>query len=138
MVELAVPAEAMQEFKVEVNNLSAEFGRASSGLVNAVTKSGTNDFHGNSYEFLRNHRLDAVGWGNDRKPPLKRNSFGGPIGGPILRNRTFFFLNVDALRQHTRDTLTRQRGPAGVAPGRLLPRHAGRGRTRGSHCHPRS
>src|SRR5262245_52444468 len=79
-IELTPPVESMQEFKVEVNSFGAEFGHTNGGVVNAVTRSGTNQFHGNAYEFLRNDKLDAKGWGNDALPPLRRNNFGGSIG----------------------------------------------------------
>ena len=109
-IEMAPPADAMQEFKVEVNNLSAEYGRSSGGVVNAVTKSGTNKFHGTAYEYLRNDKLDAAGWGNDRKPPLRRNNFGATVGGPIKKDRTFFFYNFDGLRQRLASVVTRDVG----------------------------
>src|SRR6185436_20530158 len=71
---------------------------------------GTNGFHGSLYEFLRNDKLDAAGWGNDRKPALRRNNYGGTIGGPIIHNRTFFFFNMDGLRQHQGISVTRDVG----------------------------
>ena len=99
-IELSPPVESMQEFKVEINSYGAEFGHTNGGVVNAVTRSGSNQFHGNAYEFLRNDKLDAKGWGNDALPPLRRNNFGGTIGGPIRKNKTFFFYNLDYLIQH--------------------------------------
>ena len=109
-VEMSPPIDAMQEFKVEVNNLGAEYGRSSAGVINAVTKSGTNAFHGSFYEFLRNDKLDAAGWNNDTKPSLRRNNFGGTVGGPIVKNRTFFFYNLDVLRIRQGVTRTRSVG----------------------------
>ena len=109
-IEIAPPVDAMQEFKVEINNLSAEYGRSTGGFVAGVTKSGGNQFHGNFYEFLRNDKFDAAGWGNDRKPPLRRNNFGASVGGPIIRNRTFFFYNYDSLRERNPQTRTRDVG----------------------------
>jgi len=109
-VDISPPVDSMQEFKVEMNSLSAEYGRAGGGLVNGVTKSGTNRFHGSLYEFLRNDKFDAAGWGNDRKPPLRRNIFGGTIGGPIRKNRTFFFYNYDGLRNRQGAAVTRDVG----------------------------
>jgi hypothetical protein len=109
-IELSPPVEAMQEFKVEVNSFGAEFGHTNGGVVNAVTRSGTNKFHGNVYEFLRNDKLDAAGWGVDALPPLRRNNFGGTIGGPIRKNKTFFFYNLDYLLQHDGVSTTRNVG----------------------------
>lgn len=109
-VEMSPPVDSMQEFKVEVSNLSAEYGRTSAGLVNAVTKSGTNSLHGSVYEFLRNDALDAGGWNNDAKPPLRRNNFGASIGGPVVKNRTFFFYNYDGLRSGNGVSTTRSVG----------------------------
>jgi len=109
-IEMAPPVDAMQEFNVTVNNMSAEYGRSIGGTVNAVTKSGTNVMHGSLYDYLRNEKLDALGWGNDRTPPLKRNNFGGSLGGPIRKNRTFFFYNYDAIRMVTATTVTRNVG----------------------------
>ena len=109
-VEMSPPVDSMQEFKVEVNNLSAEHGRTSAGLVNAVTKSGTNTLHGSAYEFLRNDALDAAGWNNDAKPPLRRNNFGVSLGGPVKRNQTFFFYNYDGMRSSTGVSTTRSVG----------------------------
>ncbi|MEK7407825.1 MAG: carboxypeptidase regulatory-like domain-containing protein [Acidobacteriota bacterium] len=109
-IELAPPVDSMEEFKVEANNLSAEYGRTSAGLVNAVTRHGTNEWHGSFYEFLRNDRLDARGWGADEKPPLRRNQFGATLGGPITRNRTFLFYNYDGTRNRTGVVRTRSVG----------------------------
>jgi len=92
--------DAIQEFSVLTSNYSAEYGKTSGGVVNAITRSGTNQIHGSAYEFLRNSRLDARNYfdvGNI--PPFKRNQFGGAIGGPILRDRTFFFADYEGIRQ---------------------------------------
>src|SRR5207245_2079470 len=95
--------DAIQEFSVLTGGFSAEYGRAAGGVVNAVSKSGTNSFHGDVYEFLRNSALDAndffsVGAGNP-KPPFKRNQFGGSLGGPIIKDKTFIFADYEGLRQ---------------------------------------
>ena len=93
-----------QEFKVEANNLSAQYGRYSGGAINVSTKSGTNDIHGTAFEFLRNSAFDANNWFTKRagkpKPPFKMNQYGGVLGGPLVlpklyngRDRTFFFLD---------------------------------------------
>ncbi len=109
-IEVRPSVESMQEFKVEANNMTAEFGRSTGGVVNAVTKSGTNEFRGNFYEFLRNDALDAAGWNADAKPPLRRNNFGATAGGPLRRNRTFFFYNLEALRESNPSSVTRDVG----------------------------
>jgi len=72
-IEMSLPVDSMQEFKVVVNSYGAEYGRSEGGMLDAVTKSGTNRFHGSLYEFLRNNLFDARGWGADVKPPLQRN-----------------------------------------------------------------
>jgi len=94
--------DAIQEFSVLTSNYSAEYGKTSGGVVNAVTRSGTNQFHGSAYEFIRNNHLDARNFFDDptqSTPPFKRNQFGGAIGGPIFKNRTFFFADYEGIRQ---------------------------------------
>src|SRR3989440_2717560 len=94
--------DAIQEFSVLTSNYSAEYGKTSGGVVNAITRSGTNTFHGSAYEFLRNSALDARNFFEDPtapKAPFKRNQFGGAVGGPIIKNRTFFFADFEAIRQ---------------------------------------
>lgn len=91
--------DAIQEFRVITNSYGAEFGRFSAGVIDAVTKSGTNGFHGSLFEFLRNEKLNANTWGATTKPPLRRNQFGGTFGGPIIRDKTFFFGSYSGLRQ---------------------------------------
>jgi outer membrane receptor protein involved in Fe transport len=94
--------DAIQEFSVLTSNYSAEYGKTSGGVVNAVTRSGTNDFHGSIYEFLRNSALDAKNYfeaADAPKAPFKRNQFGGAIGGKIIPNRTFFFVDYEGIRQ---------------------------------------
>jgi hypothetical protein len=98
-IEMNPPIDIMQEFRVEANSFSAQYGRSNAGIVNATTKNGTNDFHGTLYEFLRNDRLDSRGWNADIKASLRRNQFGGSLGGRIIRNRTFFFYNEDAYHE---------------------------------------
>jgi hypothetical protein len=83
--------DALQEFKVETSALPAQFGLHSSGAVNAVTKSGTNDFHGDAFEFVRNGVFNARDFFAPTRDTLKRNQFGGVIGGPIKKNKLFFF-----------------------------------------------
>jgi hypothetical protein len=109
-VDLTPPVDSMQEFKVETNSMGAENGRSAAGAVNAVTKSGSNKWTGSFYEFLRNNAFDAAGWNNDVKPPLRRNNFGATIGGPIRKNRTFFFYNWDVIKESTGASTTRSVG----------------------------
>src|SRR5437879_2679926 len=94
--------DAIQEFSVITSNYSAEYGKTSGGVVNAITRSGTNQLHGSVYEFLRNSKLDAKNYFDDRTlpiPPFKRNQFGAAIGGPIVRDHTFFFADYEGIRQ---------------------------------------
>jgi hypothetical protein len=92
--------DAIQEFSVLTSNYSAEYGKTSGGVVNAITRSGTNSFHGSAYEFLRNSSLDAANFfEKGKRSPFKRNQFGGAIGGPIIKNRTFFFADYEGIRQ---------------------------------------
>ena len=97
--------EAVQEFQVNSNAYSAELGRASGGVTNAVTKSGTNHLHGAAYWFYRDRSLNANDPVNklNRQPkgPFHFNQFGGTLGGPLIRNRLFFFLNYEGLRSTT-------------------------------------
>jgi len=93
--------DALSEFKIQTNLYSAEFGRNAGAIVNAVTKSGGNEFHGAVWEFLRNDAFDARNFFSPQTPPLRRNQFGGTIGGPISRQRrpTFFFVSYEGVRQ---------------------------------------
>ncbi|HEV2202495.1 MAG TPA: carboxypeptidase regulatory-like domain-containing protein [Bryobacteraceae bacterium] len=91
--------DAVEQFSVLGTNYPAGYGRTSGGVINAVTRSGTNAFHGNVYEFLRNSALDARNFFDGRIPPFKRNQFGGSAGGPIHKGRTFFFADYEGLRQ---------------------------------------
>jgi hypothetical protein len=92
--------DAIEEFSVITSNYEADYGKTSGGVVNAITRSGTNQIHGSGYEFLRNSALDAKNYfdvGNI--PPFKRNQFGGTLGGPIVKNHTFFFADFEGIRQ---------------------------------------
>jgi len=93
--------DAIQEFRVQTNSYSVEYGRYASGVINVLTKSGTNKFHGSVFEFLRNDALNANDWGQLTKAPLRRNQFGATIGGPIVKDKTFFFFSYSGLRQTT-------------------------------------
>ena len=93
--------DAVEEFRVDTNNYSAEYGRFGNGVINVITRSGTNDLHGSLFEFLRNTKLNANTFNALVKPPLHRNQFGGSFGGPVVRNKTFFFGTYSGLRQNT-------------------------------------
>src|SRR5262249_58954054 len=87
------------------NNFSAEFGRAGGAVINASLRSGANDFHGSVYDFLRNTSLNATGFfkpTRGQKPVLIQNQFGGTIGGPIIKEKTFFFFDYESFRPITR------------------------------------
>lgn len=135
--------DALQEFKVQTSSYSAEYGRQPGGQITIVTRSGTNEFHGSAFEYLRNDKLDANDWfanaNRQPRPPERQNDFGGTFSGPVIlprfgqggeqpgyngRNRTFFFFSYEGLRlQLPMFTLTnvpslslRQQSPAGVQP----------------------
>src|SRR4029077_3778661 len=98
--------ETIREFQVLTNSFSAQYGRAMGGVFNAVSKSGTNEWHGSIYEYLRNSALDARDFfdrkqlaDDPRLPPFRRNQFGGTAGGPIKRDRTFFFAAFEGMRE---------------------------------------
>jgi hypothetical protein len=93
--------DALAEFKVQTNLYSAELGRTAGGVINLVTKSGTNDYHGSLYEFFRNDIFDAKNFfaPPGPTPKFRQNQFGGSFGGPIRRNRTFFFGDYEGFRQ---------------------------------------
>jgi hypothetical protein len=91
--------DAIAEFKVLQANYSAEFGQGGGSITQIVTKSGTNQFHGGAYEFLRNNALDARNYFSTSVPPLHRNEFGAEIGGPIIRNKAFFEGEYAGLRE---------------------------------------
>jgi len=94
--------DAIEEFKIESNSPPAEFGRFNGGVVNLTTKSGTNVFHGSGFEFFRNETLNARNFfqsSNPQKPAYRRNQFGGTFGGPVVRDRTFFFADYQGQRQ---------------------------------------
>lgn len=94
--------DSVEEFKVQQNNFTAEYGFAGGTIINVVTRSGTNQYHGTLYEFLRNSATDANEWfanmNNNAIPPLKQNTFGGVFGGPIRKDKTFFFFDYEGRR----------------------------------------
>ena len=94
--------ESILEFQVITHNASAQYGRSMGGIINAVSKSGTNALHGDAYEFLRNSALDAKNFFDDLNSPIpafERNQFGGALGGPLKRNKLFYFGNYEGLRE---------------------------------------
>jgi Carboxypeptidase regulatory-like domain/TonB dependent receptor len=92
----------VQEFKIQTNAFTAQYGFSSGNVINVVTKSGSNEFHGDVYEFYRNSQVDArYFFNNGAQPAFHRNQFGGTIGGPIRKNKTFFFGYFEGLRQAT-------------------------------------
>jgi hypothetical protein len=97
-----VSVDALQEFRIQTSTYAAEFGRTPGGQVEAVTRAGTNQFRGTLFDYFRNDALDANDWfANSRnlhKPPLRQNDFGGVLGGPIRKDRTFFFFSYEGLR----------------------------------------
>ena len=101
----------MREFRVILNAFDAEYGRHTGGVISAVTKSGTHDIHGSVFEFFRNDNLDAARWEDNAfrrgiKPEFRRNQFGFAVGGPIRRDKVFFFGSYEGLRQALGQTTT--------------------------------
>jgi hypothetical protein len=99
--------DAIAEFKIETSNYSPEFGRSGGAVINATTKSGTNKFHGSAWEFLRNDALDSAQYGFGSpiaKAPYKQNQFGATFGGPIKREKAFFFVDYEGTRIHQAQT----------------------------------
>ncbi|HUQ93385.1 MAG TPA: TonB-dependent receptor [Bryobacteraceae bacterium] len=94
--------DAVQEFRIDTTNFSAEFGRAGGGVINATVKSGSNQYHGAAWDFLRNTSLNAVGFfkpRENRKPTLQQNQFGATFGGPIKKDKMFFFADYEGYRR---------------------------------------
>ena len=101
--------DALQEFRVQTSNYGAAYGRFGSGIVNALVRTGTNGLHGVAFDFFRNPHLNARPWGSlptDPKEPLHRNQFGATLGGPIIKDKTFFFVSYAGLRQTDATLLT--------------------------------
>ncbi len=104
-----VSVDAMQEFQIQTSTFAPEFGRSPGGQIGIVTKSGTNAFHGTIFDYLRNDVFDARNYFNQvpaQKPPLRQNDFGGTVGGPIFRDKTFFFFSYEGLRLRQPQTYT--------------------------------
>ena len=107
--------DAIQEFRVQTNSYNAEYGRFASGVINVLTKSGTNQFHGSLFEFVRNTAFNANDWGSTlAKAPFHRHQFGGTLGGPIKKDRAFFFFSYSGLRQATSTFLSGARVPTAL------------------------
>ena len=103
--------DSISEFRIITNNFDAEYGNYSGGQINVVTKSGTNQFHGSGFEFLRNTSLDAKNYFSlptDKTPVFRQNQFGGTFGGPIRKDKTFFFLDYQGTRQTQAPTVNTQ------------------------------
>jgi hypothetical protein len=100
--EYSPQVDAVQEMRVQTNNYSAEYANVAGGVINVVTKAGTNEYHGSAFEYIRDHRLQENSFFNKRdgleKSPMRINQFGGTFGGPIRRNKTFFFFGFEASR----------------------------------------
>ena len=92
--------DSVAEFRLITNSFDAEYGRFSGAVMNAITKSGTNGFHGTVFEFMRNNALDAKGFFDAGVPVLKRNQFGYAVGGPAIKNKLFWFTDYQGTRQH--------------------------------------
>jgi outer membrane receptor protein involved in Fe transport len=95
----AISVDAIAEFRVITSGASAEFGRSSGATINVITRSGSNDWHGSAFHFLRNRALNARSTIEPRKPPFVQNNFGGSLGGRLRRDRSFFFGNYEGFRQ---------------------------------------
>src|SRR3984893_1678543 len=110
IVTVVPTQDAIQEFKVQTNNLGPEYGRFAGGVINLATKAGTNHFHGSAYEFLRNKVFDANDFFSNRAglpvPAFTQNQFGANVGGPIIRNKLFFFSSYEGYRLRKGSTLT--------------------------------
>ncbi len=111
--------ETVREFRAYTNSYSAEFSRAAGGAFNIVTKSGTNALHGSAFEFLRNDNLHARNFFDDQRPEFRRNQFGGSIGGPIVKDRTFFFGSYEGFREQAGQTIIRTVPDADARLGRI-------------------
>ncbi len=103
LTALVPSQDAVQEFKIQTNNLGAEFGRFAGGVINMTTKSGSNQFHGSAYEFLRNRALNSNTFFNNaseiERPPFVQNQWGANVGGPVAKDRIFFFSSYEGYRQ---------------------------------------
>jgi len=118
--------EAIREYEILACNYGAEFGGAGGAVISLLTRSGTNQLHGSAFEFIRNSALDARNFFDlSRVPPFKRNQFGGSAGGPLVKDKTFFFAEYEGLRQRlaetTRFTVPTSDARQGIMPGGNIP-----------------
>ena len=120
-LRLVISTDTIAEFRVNSTLYSAESGSGAGGQVNLVSKSGTNEFHGSVFEFFRNDTLDARNPFDTSKQPFRLNQFGGNVGGPIIKNRTFFFANYEGLRQRVSQTFRTTCPAPPSAPARRIP-----------------
>ena len=123
-----VSVDALQEFRIQTSSFAPEFGRTPGGQISIATRSGTNQFHGTAFEYFRNDVLDAKDWfanlNHLRKPAERQNDFGGVVGGPVFRDKTFFFFSYEGLRLRqpvsqttvVPDAISRQQAPALMQP----------------------
>src|SRR5206468_3105713 len=123
-----VSVDAMQEFRIQTSSFAPEYGRTPGGQVSIVTRAGTNALHGTLFEYFRNDRLDARDWFVNfnalPKPAERQNDFGGVLGGPIVKDKTFFFFSYEGLRLRqpstqqsvVPDASSRQQAPAAMRP----------------------
>ena len=123
-----VSVDAMQEFRIQTSSFAPEFGRTPGGQISIATRSGTNDFHGTLFDYFRNGVLDANDWfanfNHLPKPQDKQNDFGGVVGGPVFKDRTFFFFSYEGLRLRqpftqesvVPDAASRQQAPTAMQP----------------------
>jgi hypothetical protein len=104
------PPDAVQEFRIQTRTYSSEFGNSAGAVINATIKSGTNDYHGNLFEYLRNAKLDANSWINNRNDQPRggftQNQFGGTFGGPIIKDKTFFFGDLERFTSRQSTSIT--------------------------------
>ena len=122
-IVLYPPIDAIQEFKVQTTNQEAEFGKNPGGTINVVIRGGTNEFHGNAYEFLRNDVFDARNLfdsANQPKPPFRLNQYGATFGGPLIKNRTFVFGFYEGINVRQGQTFVRSVPTAAMRSGNLV------------------
>ena len=116
----SLPLDALEEFRIISNNYAAEYGHSTGGIVALSTRSGTNQYHGSLFEYLRNDALDARNFFAATKPPLHLNQFGAAFGGPIRKDKTHFFASWEETRQSAGSAVFSTVPTAGTAVGRLL------------------
>ena len=108
--------DVIQEFRVVTNSFSAEFGETSGAVMQSTTKSGTNEFHGSAFDFLRNDKLNAGNFYTHTRPIIRRNQYGGTIGGPIIKSKTFFFFDMQFTKQRGTSAFNKPHSAFGCFP----------------------